>query len=45
MKALMCGVLLVLLAGCATREIKVSCDGKLVPINHPALAVAPKEAP
>ena len=33
-----------LLAGCAAREIKVSCEGKLVPINHPAPAVAHKEA-
>jgi len=25
----------VLIAGCATQEVKVSCDGKLQPINPP----------
>jgi hypothetical protein len=25
----------VLVAGCATQEVKVSCDGKLQPINPP----------
>jgi hypothetical protein len=25
----------VLVAGCATQEVKVSCDGKLLPINPP----------
>ncbi len=25
----------VLIAGCATQEVKVSCDGKLQPINLP----------
>lgn len=25
-----------MLAGCATQEIKVACDGKLQPINSPA---------
>ncbi len=30
------GVLLLALAGCAAREIKVDCSGKLQPINTPA---------
>jgi hypothetical protein len=29
------------LAGCATRDIKVDCDGKLQPINAPAAKGAP----
>lgn len=29
-------ILLLALTGCATREIKVDCDGKLEPINAPA---------
>ena len=28
-----------LLAGCAARELKVECDGKLQPINAPAPAI------
>jgi len=36
--------LLALLAGCATQGIKVSCDGKLTPINTPAPKVAAKVA-
>lgn len=43
MKGMLVGLFALLLAGCAAREIKVSCEGKLVPINHPA--PAPKEAP
>ena len=45
MKGMLLGVLLALLAGCASRDIKVSCDGKLVPINQLAPAAAPKEGP
>jgi len=37
---------LLLLAGCAAREIKVDCDGKLQPINRAAQTSAPgKVAP
>ena len=35
---------LLLLAGCAAREIKVDCDGKLHPIN-PSTAPAGKATP
>lgn len=34
-------ILILALAGCATHEIKVDCDGKLQPINAPS----PKGAP
>lgn len=27
--------MLIVLGGCATQEVKVSCDGKLQPINAP----------
>jgi hypothetical protein len=30
-----------LLVGCAARELKVDCDGKLQPINAPAPATHP----
>jgi len=36
MKYLVTLVVGFLLAGCAAREIKVECDGKLQPINAPA---------
>jgi type IV pilus biogenesis protein CpaD/CtpE len=45
MKGMLLGVLLALLAGCASRDIKVSCEGKLVPINHPVPGATPKEGP
>lgn len=30
------GMTLLILGGCASQEIKVSCDGKLQPINAPS---------
>ncbi len=34
-------LVILLVAGCAHREIKVDCDGKLQPINAPAGKAAP----
>ena len=34
--------LLLLIAACAAREVKVDCDGKLQPINAPAGKAAVK---
>ena len=33
-----CAMALLLIAGCATQEVKVACDGKLQPINAPGAA-------
>jgi hypothetical protein len=34
----LCALALLLIAGCATQEVKVACDGKLQPINAPNAA-------
>lgn len=39
-RAVMAGSLIAVLAGCATSGTKVSCDGKLTPINPPSAKVA-----
>ena len=41
MKKAMTLVIGLLLAGCAARELKVECDGKLQLINTPAPAIHP----
>ncbi len=41
MKYLVTLVFGLVLAGCAARELKVECDGKLQPINASALAIHP----
>ena len=38
------GSLIAVVVGCATSETKVSCDGKLTPINPPAAKVAATES-
>ena len=46
MRVLMAIVVLLALTVCATREIKVNCDGKLQPVNTAAKSVgAGKAAP
>ena len=43
-KRLVLWTMLIVLGGCATQEIKVSCDGKLQPINAPnAKVIVPSE--
>ena len=39
-RTVMAGSLIAVLVGCATSGIKVSCDGKLTPINPPSAKVA-----
>ena len=43
-KRLVLWMLLIVLGGCATPEVKVSCDAKLQPINAPnAKVIVPPE--
>jgi len=43
-KRLVLWTMLIVLGGCATQEVKVSCDSKLQPINAPnAKVIAPPE--
>ena len=42
-KRLVLSTMLIVLGGCATQEVKVSCDAKLQPINAPNDVIVPSE--